>query len=106
MMEIGDRAFRIGDFSRLPTVCKFIALMPQWDFLDFLAREAAKLPSFHLRMQTEAIDLISENGRVCGVLARTPDGDIEIKAGLTLAARARHSTMRAKSVLTARDLGT
>jgi len=105
MIEIGDRAFRIGDFSRLPTVCKFIALMPQWDFLDFLARQAAKLPSFHLRMQTEATDLINENERVCGVRARTPDGDIEIKAGLTIAADGRHSTLRAKSGLAVRDLG-
>ena len=105
MIEIGDRAFRIGDFSRLPTVCKFIALMPQWDFLDFLAQQAAKLPSFHLRMQTEATDLISENGRVCGLRAQASNGDVEIKAGLAIAADGRHSTLRAKSELAVRDLG-
>ena len=53
-LEIGDRHFTIGDFTRLPTICKFIALMPQWDFLDFLAGEAKAFPNFHLLMETEA----------------------------------------------------
>src|SRR6266436_3694122 len=57
-LELGDAHFTIGDFTRLPTICKFIALMPQWDFLDFLAKEARKLPNFHLLMQTEARELI------------------------------------------------
>jgi 2-polyprenyl-6-methoxyphenol hydroxylase-like FAD-dependent oxidoreductase len=93
-LEIGDERFVIGDFSRLPTRCKFIALMPQWDFLDFLARQARKLPNFHLLMQTEARNLILEDDLVCSVLATGPDGDVEIKAGLTIAADGRHSTLR------------
>ena len=104
-LEIGDAHFVIGDFSRLPTQCKFIALMPQWDFLDFLARQARKLPNFHLLMQTEARNLILRDDLVCGVLAASPDGDVEIKAGLTIAADGRHSTLRGKSGLRVLDLG-
>jgi len=104
-LEIGDAHFVIGDFSRLPTQCKFIALMPQWDFLDFLARQARKLPNFHLLMQTEARNLILRDDLVCGVLAASPDGDVEIKAGLTIAADGRHSTLRGKSGLGVLDLG-
>ena len=104
-LEIGDAHFVIGDFSRLPTRCKFIALMPQWDFLDFLARQARKLPNFHLLMQTEARNLILRDDLVCGVLAASPDGDVEIKAGLTIAADGRHSTLRGKSGLKVMDLG-
>ena len=109
-LELGDTHFTIGDFSRLPTTCKFIALMPQWDFLDFLAREAKKLPNFHLLMETEAKDLIAQkdrNGgdRICGVLAMGDGGNVQIKAGLTIAADGRHSILRDKSGLKVRDLG-
>jgi len=106
-LEIGDEHLTIGDFTRLPTVCKFIALMPQWDFLDFLAQQARKLPTFHLMMQTEATDLLKdETGeRICGVLAKSPTGDLQIRAGLTIAADGRHSTLRGQSGLTLRDLG-
>jgi 2-polyprenyl-6-methoxyphenol hydroxylase-like FAD-dependent oxidoreductase len=104
-LEIGDEHFTIGDFGRLPTVCKFIALMPQWDFLDFLAKEGRKLPNFHLLMQTEAKDLTAQGDRICGVLATGPNGNIQIKAGLTIAADGRHSTLRDKSGLKVKDLG-
>jgi len=93
-LQIGEEHFIVGDFARLPTLCKFIALMPQWDFLDFLARQARKLPNFHLLMQTEARNLILQDDLVRGVLATSPDGDVEIKAGLTIAADGRHSTLR------------
>ncbi len=104
-IEIGDEHFTIGDFSRLPTAAKFIALMPQWDFLDFLAAQGKKLPNFHLLMQTEAKDLIAQAGRICGVLATGPGGNMQIKAGLTIAADGRHSTLRDKSGLKVDDLG-
>jgi 2-polyprenyl-6-methoxyphenol hydroxylase-like FAD-dependent oxidoreductase len=73
-LDFGDQHFTVGDFTRLPTVSKFIALMPQWDFLDFIADEAKKYPNFHLLMQTEARDLIAvkdKNGgdRIAGLLA-------------------------------------
>jgi 2-polyprenyl-6-methoxyphenol hydroxylase-like FAD-dependent oxidoreductase len=120
-IEIGDEHFTVGDFSRLPTAGKFIALMPQWDFLDFLARQARKLPNFHLLMQTEARDLIAqkdrkEGDRICGVLATGPQsvGDsrsdqkkvnVQIKAGLTIVADGRYSLLRDKSGLKVEDLG-
>jgi 2-polyprenyl-6-methoxyphenol hydroxylase-like FAD-dependent oxidoreductase len=115
-IEIGDEHFTIGDFSRLPTAAKFIALMPQWDFLDFLAQQAKKLPNFHLLMQTEARDLIAQGERICGVLATGPRSvgesqsdqekvNIQIKAGLTIAADGRHSILRDKSGLKVDDLG-
>jgi 2-polyprenyl-6-methoxyphenol hydroxylase-like FAD-dependent oxidoreductase len=109
-LELGDTHFTIGDFARLPTTCKFIALMPQWDFLDFLAEEAKKLPNFHLLMETEVKDLTAQkdrNGgdRICGVLASGPGGNVQIKAGLTIAADGRHSTLREKSGLKVEDLG-
>ncbi|MBW8709467.1 MAG: FAD-dependent oxidoreductase [Alphaproteobacteria bacterium] len=115
-IEIGDERFTIGDFSRLPTAAKFIALMPQWDFLDFLAGQAKKLPNFHLLMQTEAKDLIAQGDRICGVLATGARSvgesqsdpkkvNLQIKAGLTIAADGRHSTLRDKSGLKVQDLG-
>ncbi len=109
-IEIGDDHFTIGDFSRLPTAAKFIALMPQWYFLDFLAAQGKKLPNFHLLMQTEAKDLIAQKDRkggdrICGVLATGPAGTVQIKAGLTIAADGRHSTLRDKSGLKVDDLG-
>jgi FAD binding domain len=64
---VGDTEVTIADFSRLPTHCKFIALMPQWDFLDFLANEARHFPSFRIEMQAEAVDLIEEAGAIAGV---------------------------------------
>ena len=104
-LEIGNRHFIAGDFSRLPTHCKFIALIPQWDFLDFLAAEAKRFPHFHLLMETEAKDLLAQNGRISGVLATSPGGHVQIRAGLTVAADGRHSVLRAKSGLKLKDLG-
>lgn len=104
-LDLGDDHFTIGDFTRLPTTCKFVALMPQWDFLDFLACEAKKLPNFHLMMETQAKDLTAQGERICGVLASGPNGNVQIKAGLTIAADGRHSTLRDKSGLKVQDLG-
>ena len=104
-LELGDRHFTIGDFSRLPVTCKFIALIPQWDFLDFLAGEAKALPNFHLLMNTEARDLLAQGDRIVGVLAKGPDDNIDIRAGVTIAADGRHSLLRSKSGLPLEDLG-
>jgi 2-polyprenyl-6-methoxyphenol hydroxylase-like FAD-dependent oxidoreductase len=104
-VEIGDTHLTIGDFSRLPTQCKFIALMPQWDFLDFLAAEAKRFPNFHLLMQTEAKDLLAQKGRISGILATGPNGHVQIRAGLTVAADGRRSVLRAKSGLKVKHLG-
>jgi 2-polyprenyl-6-methoxyphenol hydroxylase-like FAD-dependent oxidoreductase len=104
-IEIGDRRFTVGDFSRLPTVCKFIALMPQWDFLDFLASEARAFPNFRLLMETRADDLLVEDGKVSGIAATGTTGPLTIKAGLTIAADGRSSTLRERSGLVVEDLG-
>ena len=70
----GGRAYAFADFTYLPTRCKFVALMPQWDFLNFLADHGKSYPSFHLRMRAEAVDLIEDDGRIAGVRANTPNG--------------------------------
>src|SRR5437899_1575313 len=76
----------VADFSRLPTRCKFIAFMPQWDFLNFLSSHAKQFPSFQLYMQTEVTDLLLEGGRVVGVRAKTPRGEVEARADLVIGA--------------------
>ena len=90
-VTVGDTPLTLGDFSRLPTRCKFIALMPQWDFLDFLVDHAREYPQFHLRMQAEATDLIEAEGQVRGVRVSTPEGSLDIQADLVVAADGRRS---------------
>jgi 2-polyprenyl-6-methoxyphenol hydroxylase-like FAD-dependent oxidoreductase len=92
--SVGGHSFRIADFSHLPTQCKFIALMPQWDFLNFLAEQATRLPHFTLRMGWEAIGLIQQNGITTGVRANTPEGPVEIPATLTVGCDGRHAISR------------
>jgi 2-polyprenyl-6-methoxyphenol hydroxylase-like FAD-dependent oxidoreductase len=102
---IGDRATPFADFSHLPTRCKFIAFIPQWDFLNFLAQHAAHYPHFDLHMSAEAIDLIEDSGRVVGVRAQTPSGRLEIRADLVVAADGRASILREEAGLQVQDLG-
>jgi 2-polyprenyl-6-methoxyphenol hydroxylase-like FAD-dependent oxidoreductase len=97
--------YAFADFSYLPTRCKFIALMPQWDFLNFLADRGKSYPSFDLRMRAEAVDLIEDGGRIAGVRANTPDGTLEIQADLTVGCDGRHSTVRERAGFTVDDLG-
>lgn len=94
---VDGRAFRIADFRHLPTRNRFIALMPQWDFLDFLAREGRRHGDFRLLMNTEGLSLVEEGGRVAGVRARGPAGETEIRADLVLCADGRHSALRAQA---------
>src|SRR5213596_2660451 len=79
---INGQTVPIADFTRLPTRCKFIAFMPQWDFLNFLSSRATRFPSFELRMEHEVTDLVIENNRVAGVRAKTPDGELDVRANL------------------------
>ncbi|MBA1157117.1 FAD-dependent oxidoreductase [Microvirga mediterraneensis] len=104
-LVIGGETLKLGDFSHLPTRCKFIAFMPQWDFLDFLAEHARAYPHFHLRMLAEATDLIEEQGKVVGVRVSTPDGPLEVRADLVVAADGRRSIMREKAGLEILDIG-
>ena len=103
-LQIGDDHLVIGHFEHLPVHSKFIALMPQWDFLDFIADHARRYSGFDLRMRSEATDLLLDNDRVAGVRATTPDGPIEIRADLTVACDGRHSTLRARAGFSVEDL--
>jgi 2-polyprenyl-6-methoxyphenol hydroxylase-like FAD-dependent oxidoreductase len=103
--QIGDGVFAIADFSHLPTHCKFLAIMPQWDFLNFLARQAARYPTFRLEMQAEATELIEESGRVVGIRAQTPSGPIAVRAELVVGADGRHSVVRDRAGLRSAELG-
>jgi 2-polyprenyl-6-methoxyphenol hydroxylase-like FAD-dependent oxidoreductase len=101
----GRFAFTLADFDHVPTHCKFVALMPQWDFLDFLSSQAAKFPNFDMRMQYEAVGLLREGGRIAGVEAQTPDGLVEIRADLVVGCDGRHSVIRKAAQLELIEFG-
>jgi 2-polyprenyl-6-methoxyphenol hydroxylase-like FAD-dependent oxidoreductase len=103
--HVGNELVKVGDFTHLPTHCKFIALMPQWDFLNFLVEHGKRYPVFHVMMQAEAIDLIEQNARILGVRAKTSDGTVEIRGDLTVGADGRHSMVRERAGLQVMDLG-
>jgi 2-polyprenyl-6-methoxyphenol hydroxylase-like FAD-dependent oxidoreductase len=103
--QIGSETITIADFTHLPTHCHFLALMPQWDFLNFIAEQASCYPTFHLRMQAEVTDLIEVNDTVAGLRAKTPQGALEIRASLTVGADGRHSVVRERAGLQVIDLG-
>src|SRR3989440_2260347 len=95
----------IADFTKLPTRCKFIAFMPQWDFLNFLSAHAKRFPNFGLLMEHEVVDLIFENDRVTGVRAKTPHGEVEVHSDLAIGADGRHSTIHARAGFKEREFG-
>jgi 2-polyprenyl-6-methoxyphenol hydroxylase-like FAD-dependent oxidoreductase len=101
--EIGGERIRLADFSRLPTRCKFIAFIPQWDFLNFMAARARQYAGFTLAMETEATDLLREGERIVGVSANTPAGPAAIRADLVIAADGRDSTLRDAAGLEVED---
>jgi len=103
--NLGDTLVKVADFTHLPTRCKFVAFMPQWDFLDFLAEQARRYPSFDLRMRMRAEELVWQDGRVAGVRAQSPDGAVEIRARLTIAADGRESVLRRRAGLDPVELG-
>lgn len=103
--RIGDTVIQVADFRHLPTHAKFITIMPQWDFLNFLVEEGRRLPNLHVRMKAEATELIEQSGRICGVKAGTEAGELAIEADLVIAADGRRSTLRERAGLVVRDLG-
>jgi 2-polyprenyl-6-methoxyphenol hydroxylase-like FAD-dependent oxidoreductase len=102
---VGGVPVPIADFTHLPTHAKFIALMPQWDFLNFLAEHARRYPAFGLRMEAKVTDLVVDDGRVVGVQAETPTGPLEVRADLVVGADGRHSTVRERAGLKVMDVG-
>jgi 2-polyprenyl-6-methoxyphenol hydroxylase-like FAD-dependent oxidoreductase len=103
--QVGAQPIVIADFSHLPAAYAYIAFMPQWEFLDFIAQQGRKLPGFRLLMHAEAARLVEESGKVAGIRADTPDGPLEIRAELTVAADGRHSVLRAQAGLEVEDFG-
>ena len=103
--QFGPDFVKFADFSHLPTKCKFIAFVPQWDFLDFIADHARQYPTFKLIMQAQVVDLIEDEGRIAGVKARTPHGEIEVRADLTIGADGRGSIVREKAGLEIQEFG-
>ncbi|MGA5760540.1 FAD-dependent oxidoreductase [Nonomuraea bangladeshensis] len=99
-VNMGGRDVTFADFSRLNVRCPYIAFMPQWDVLDFLAGKATAYPSFRLLRRARVTELLTDRGRVTGVLADTADGPVEVRADLVIGADGRHSTVRARAGLT------
>jgi 2-polyprenyl-6-methoxyphenol hydroxylase-like FAD-dependent oxidoreductase len=97
------QTFDLVDFRHLPTACKYVVFMPQWDFLNFLADKAKRYPSFRLEMNTEVTGLLWEGDRVTGVTAQTPGGLVEIRADVTVACDGRWSVIREQSGLPLRE---
>ena len=103
--QVGSETVTIADFTHLRTRCQFLAFMPQWDFLNFIAEHAKLYPTFHLKMQAEVTDLIEQNGRIIGVRGKTPDRMFEIQADLTVGADGRHSIVRQRANLIIINVG-
>lgn len=101
----GGERFELADFADLPTQCHFIAFMPQWEFLNFLAEEASRLPTFTLMMNTEATGLLQEDCRIAGVKASSQGREIDIRADLTIAADGRGSILRQAAGMRVRAIG-
>jgi 2-polyprenyl-6-methoxyphenol hydroxylase-like FAD-dependent oxidoreductase len=100
-----DHLAPMADFSRLPTRCKFIAFMPQWDFLNFFAAKAKGFPSFALRMEHEVVDLIFEGEQVAGARAKTPEGERDFRADLVIGADGRHAITHTRAGFELQELG-
>ena len=103
--QVGSETVRIADFRHVPTHCRFVALMPQWDFLNFIAAHGRCYPGFKLRMQSEVTDLLEKNGLIDGLRARSPGGDLEVRATLTIGADGRHSIVRQRAGLQVINFG-
>jgi 2-polyprenyl-6-methoxyphenol hydroxylase-like FAD-dependent oxidoreductase len=103
--DIGHQSFKVADFTNVPIDCRFIALMPQWDFLDFLSEKSRRFPSLSILMSTEAESLVEDDGRVMGVRASGPSGPLAIRADLVVGCDGRGSTVRRLAGLAVHDLG-
>jgi 2-polyprenyl-6-methoxyphenol hydroxylase-like FAD-dependent oxidoreductase len=103
--QIGNETMTLADFSHLPGPCRFMAFMPQRDFLDFLARHARQSPLFRLQMKSEVTGLVEDGDRVVGVTLRTDRGMQQVRARVVIAADGRHSAVREAAGMAVEDLG-
>ncbi|MFP7607601.1 FAD-dependent oxidoreductase [Serratia quinivorans] len=103
--EIAGRDITLADFTHLPTRCKFIAFMPQWEFLNFLAEKAAAFPAFSLIKSAKVHQLLYDRGQVCGVLADTPEGPIRVRCQLVIGTDGRNSVVREQAALSSHSFG-
>ncbi len=103
--QIGDEMIPLADFTHVPTHCKFLAFMPQWDFLDFIKDRAARYRAFTLKMEAEVTDLIEAGNSIVGLRAKTPKGILEIHADLTVGSDGRKSVVRERAGLQVQELG-
>src|SRR5256885_5803795 len=95
--QIGDEFIPLADLTHLPTHCKFMGFMPQWEFLNFFAEQGKKYPQFHLMLEAEVSDLIIEGNTIVGVKAATPSGEIEVRSTLTVGCDGRQSLVRKRA---------
>ena len=103
--EFGGKILRVADFTRLTTVTPYIAFMPQWEFLNFLAEKSAAFPSLTILRKADVVDLINNGETIAGVIARTPEGELQISADLTIGCGGRHSIVRDRAGLAVEDIG-
>ena len=103
--QVGSHTVTLGDFTRLSTHCKFLVLMPQWEFLDFVLQQARKTSGFRIMMQAEVIDVVEKNGVIGGLQVKTPKGPLEVLAPLTVGADGRRSVVRERAALEVQKLG-
>ncbi len=102
-VHMAGRKMKVVDFMHLPVSAPFIAMMPQWDLLDFMATKASGYPGFELRMGTEAVDItLDEKERVSGVTTLSEE---TLRAKLVIAADGRRSILRGKAKLPLEDIG-
>ncbi|MGE3977460.1 MAG: FAD-dependent oxidoreductase [Nitrospira sp.] len=103
--RFGDLEFTVADFSHLPTQCRYVAFMPQWDFLNFLVEVGNRYPGFHVRMSAEVTDVIEIGGSIVGLRAQTATGPLEIRTALVIGADGRHSIVRKRAGLPVEEFG-
>jgi 2-polyprenyl-6-methoxyphenol hydroxylase-like FAD-dependent oxidoreductase len=103
--RIGRDLLTVADFAHLPGPCRFMAMVPQWEILEFLARQARSLPLFRLQMKSEVTGLIEDGGRVVGLNVRTAAGRDLVRARFVIAADGRGSTVRGAAGLRPQDVG-
>ena len=103
--RFGELEFTVADFSYLPTQCRYVAFMPQWDFLNFLVEEGNRYRTFQVRMSAEVTDLIEDGGSVVGLRAETGTGPLDVRAALVVGADGRHSVVRKQAGLSVEEFG-